>query len=701
MKNRTLALLFPLTLLAFILANFYFVQNSILGIILGFIFIYKYGLDLGKIIFAKQERFFQTIFGVLTLLGSITIFQWAMFYVYQMNHPTFVASLILSALSIEFLNFKFEKKFLNFKISNYLQPIYNYILKIRGLIFIILYVLLYIISLFLIINHNTDGIIASPWQLIPHVFFVFFGALTILLILIIYFNRNNKIPLIFFVLHAFLMSGVAFIIYQIGYGYDPFIHLAAQKVIDATGTLTPKTFYYIGEYSLIIFLKDLTQLPLDLFNRALLPVAFSIFLPTSLYYFFQTFTAKKRFALIAGLFALILPLTYFINTTPQGLTNLLCLIIILLSFLVTSKQLSIYYLFFLAILTCTIHPLYGIPIGLFVLFTWLRTSALNARIKIAAQCFVGAISTIIFPILFLGNSLFSANKISLGLTASGFNFDKLFQFKKMYLFLYDLLYVYGYNFKLIYLIFVAIALLILWRFNKLRFFRVTLLFAAIFLINYLITKFFINLSFMINQDKELFLNRIMELAFYFLLPVVIYAAYLIIKLSFQKNDNYAGRLFILFGIALLLTMSFHFSYPIFDNYKNSKEYNVTQADIDSVHYIHNKTQGDYIVLANQMVAAAAIREFGFSKYYNDNFYYSIPTGNDNNIYEYYKKMVFETPDKTYALEAMKIAGVNQAYLVVNKYWTNFPKIVEKAKLTADSWQSIDNSENYIFFYKKF
>jgi hypothetical protein len=697
---KLIQFLFPLGIIAFILANFYFVRNSVLGSLLGFIFIYKYGFDLGRVIFPRQQRFFQTLFGILTLLGGITIFQWFAFYVYQINHLTFAGSLIFSALTIEFLKLRHEWDFTPVKISDTARKIYDYAVGIRGRLFIATYIIIYIISLFLVISAQSAGIIASPWQLIPHFFFAFFGVLTVLLILITYLNRNNKAPLVFFIAHTFLMSGVALIVYQLGYGYDPFLHLAAEKVIDATGTLAPKTFYYIGEYSLILFLKNLTQLSLDTFNRALLPILFSVFLPTSLYYFFQAFSAKKRFALTAGLLAFTLPLTYFINTTPQGLTNLLCLVIILLSFLVSSKQLSIYYLFFLTLLTCTIHPLYGVPIGLFVLFTWLRTSALNAKLKIVGQCLVGLISIVVFPILFLGNSLFSANKISLGLANIHFEIANLFQFKKMYIFLYDLLYVYGYNFKLIYLIFAVVAIIVLWRFGKLRFFRTTLLFAGIFLSNYFITKFFVNLSFVINQDKELFLNRILELAFYFLLPAIVYAGYLIIKKSFQERNNYWGRIFILFSLVLLLTMSFYFSYPVFDNYKNSKEYNVTRADLDSVHYIQDNARGDYIVLANQMVAAAAIREFGFEKYYNGNFYYSIPTGNANNIYDYYKKMVFEEPKKENAIAAMNVAGVNQAYFIVNKYWTNFPKIVERAKLTANSWQSIDDGENYIFFYTK-
>jgi hypothetical protein len=125
---------------------------------------------------------------------------------------------------------------------------------------------------------------------------------------------------------------------------------------------------------------------------------------------------------------------------------------------------------------------------------------------------------------------------------------------------------------------------------------------------------------------------------------------------------------------------------------------VTRADIETVNYIRNNAAGDYIVLANQMVGAAAIRESGFAKYYGGNFYYSMPNGNENNFYRDFEKMVFNKPEREFAIEAMNLAGVDQCWLVVNDYWTNSKKIIENAKLTADDWQSIDGGANYIFRY---
>jgi len=105
------------------------------------------------------------------------------------------------------------------------------------------------------------------------------------------------------------------------------------------------------------------------------------------------------------------------------------------------------------------------------------------------------------------------------------------------------------------------------------------------------------------------------------------------------------------------------------------------------------------VLANQQVSAAALREFGFSRYYKgDVYFYPIPTG--GTLYQYYLDMVYKKPAKDTMLKAMDFAGVGQSYFVLNKYWWAFPKILAEAKLEADSWTEIKDGEIYIFKYSK-
>ncbi len=50
---------------------------------------------------------------------------------------------------------------------------------------------------------------------------------------------------------------------------------------------------------------------------------------------------------------------------------------------------------------------------------------------------------------------------------------------------------------------------------------------------------------------------------------------------------------------------------------------------------------------------------------------------------------------------MNLAGVKTSYFVLNKYWWNFIKISDQAKIEADNWQSINNGQIYVFKYVKY
>ena len=153
-------------------------------------------------------------------------------------------------------------------------------------------------------------------------------------------------------------------------------------------------------------------------------------------------------------------------------------------------------------------------------------------------------------------------------------------------------------------------------------------------------------------------------------------------------------------LTLITSTSLYFSYPVKDDYKDSQEYNVTKGDVEAVQLIDQKTEGDYIVLGNQMLAAAAIREFGFAHYYNQDFYYSIPNGNDNNLYQYYKKLVFEKVDRDFIDQAMSQANVDQAYFVLNDYWSNSEKLIPQSKFMSDNYYTTDKGSNHIFYFQK-
>jgi len=160
--------------------------------------------------------------------------------------------------------------------------------------------------------------------------------------------------------------------------------------------------------------------------------------------------------------------------------------------------------------------------------------------------------------------------------------------------------------------------------------------------------------------------------------------------------KYSWLIFLL----LLITVSLYGSYPRRDNYFNSHSFAVGQNDLAAVEWIEKDASGaPYAVLANQQVSVGALWTFGFSRYLkNDLYFYPIPTGGP--LYQIYLDMVYKNANRAAALKAADLSGVQTVYFVLNKYWTGFDKIVEQAKMGADSFQNLNNGEIYIFKYLK-
>ena len=153
----------------------------------------------------------------------------------------------------------------------------------------------------------------------------------------------------------------------------------------------------------------------------------------------------------------------------------------------------------------------------------------------------------------------------------------------------------------------------------------------------------------------------------------------------------------------MVTISLYLSYPRLDNYYNSRGYSTGELDIDAVRWINNQTEESYIVLANQQVSAAALHELGFKHYYKNEkgeeiYNYPIPTG--GKLYQYYLDMVYKKPSRQTVLAAMKLAGAEEGYFVLNKYWWAYAKVLAEAKLEADEWKEFGEGEIMVFKYKK-
>jgi hypothetical protein len=202
-------------------------------------------------------------------------------------------------------------------------------------------------------------------------------------------------------------------------------------------------------------------------------------------------------------------------------------------------------------------------------------------------------------------------------------------------------------------------------------------------------------KYLISYEREDFVNRILLLSVIFALPLFLLVIYGFLD-KLLKQNKFIKFSLLIFSL-ILVCVSLYLSYPRFDHYFNSHGYSTSASDIKAVHWINNDAKNNYIVLADQQVSAAALREYGFSQYYRDDiFYYPIPTGGP--MYQYYLNMVYDEPSSDTMHQAMDLAGVKIGYFVLNKYWWAFAKIMDEAKQQADSWNIIDDGEVYIFKY---
>ncbi|MFA6551041.1 MAG: hypothetical protein WCV41_00710 [Patescibacteria group bacterium] len=669
----------------------------------------------------------KTYLSLLSIISLLTIFGGAIYRFYRLDYFAVWLILIFTVIAFSLLKKTIFSKQEEPKPKYYLANIkyFNWLL-VTG------YSLLITASFVILFLFSTSKSIISPWQVVPWYFWLTFIAGTILLIAIILKNSLPR-PIYWLLVtgYSLLCFSVAVIIYQIGFGFDPFIHQATEKLIDATGAVYPKPWYYLGQYALIIILHKLTFVPIILLDKLLVPMLAALTLPYALYQAAKSFTTDERIAKLTSLFALIFPFTTFIITTPQNLANLFLLLIILFSLtqlqqnetLVTRYSLLVA----LSFATLIIHPITGIPAVLFVILIIGAQYIKNKFLFISHYLLFAALSVFSLPTAFyLNNQTNTAiNATSDTVSQITWNLPQFF-FSGTENFLLNFVYLYGFNISVIITLFI-IAGTIIYRQNFKNITRYSLLvtgysqyllMSLALLISYLLTKT-INFGYLIDYERANFASRILIIAVYFTLPFILLALVKLIDTILQQERAIK---YLFFGfLVLLISCSLYFSYPRNDDYFNSRGFSTSRADVDAVNWINQDAgENDYVVLANQQASAAALREFGFKKYYtvasgeskSEIFYYPIPTG--DKLYQYYLTMVDKNADspplsadsaeskraRKTALAAADLVGTKTVYFVINNYWFAFDKILAEAAVDADAIQSINNGQIYIFKYQK-
>ena len=198
----------------------------------------------------------------------------------------------------------------------------------RQMLLLVLYFATLAIAVSLLWVVRTGEALRTPWGVVPTPFFGLIFAAALAATGLLGTLRNTGRFAILALLTGLCFS-VATIVYRIGYGFDPFIHQATEQVIADAGSIFPKTWYYLGQYGLVVTLHTLSRIPIPIIDHLLLPVLATLAVPLAALTFAERLSPAH--ARVSGLTALALtsvPTTWFIVTAPQGLANLALLALI-------------------------------------------------------------------------------------------------------------------------------------------------------------------------------------------------------------------------------------------------------------------------------------------------------------------------------------------------------------------------------------
>ena len=667
------------------------ITNPYLNTVIFLIFLIFFGLKFGKF-FIPKCKLWQVFFGSLSVILLLITILTFIYWFYKININTISFSILSITLISFFLKSPKNDCHLLKKLSEIpFQEQFSLFSKLLFILFLSLSSVLF----YVLLSKNFGDTLGSPWTIIGSKFFIVFTINSFILLLLLQNTKNKTINALSTIIYFLNFLTVALIIFKYGFGFDPFIHQAAEKFIKENGVIYPKQPYYLGQYSLVLLINFLTNLSIESIDKSLTPIASAILIPLSTYFTFKKLELQK-FILISIALIPLFPLSFFIQTTPNSLSLLLFYVVSLWiwkEFAETNWRSNLFGIL-LSITTCAIHPLIGIP----TLIIYIASLFKNNKIASLIYC---VILTISIPLALSVNNLLSSGSLNLTLNLN--NFLELFKQPYWYIFAgapieWRLLYFYK---MLIVPALVLIGILGFviaikkYKITKANFFIKTIIYLFI---STFITSSVLFFTDVVSYEQTNYARRILTMISLLLLPFITISIHeFFIKFS---TSTFKKIIIAILGSVLLL-ISFYFTYPTRDKISFYTGFTVRDADIEVVNFIadRNKEQ-NYIVITNQIISAAAIKEFGFKKYYDtvkgQQFFYSIPTGGP--MYEFFSKMVYQDAKKEWMVEAMDFAGVNKAYFVHTSYWAPAGEIRDKAKLEADAWWEFGPMQLWVYEY---
>lgn len=548
-------------------------------------------------------------------------------------------------------------------------------------------------TLFLLFTANKHGTLVSirtPWPLLPAGFFgvlliPFFASL-----LAAWKSRSSGAVALCTAAVFLSVTALTPLLYPNGYGFDGFLHRASETILLETGILHPKPPYYIGQYTLVIWLARLCHLPVHLFDIWLVP--FFSLLPLLVSWILLRNTEKNRFFL--ALLPLFLPFAGFITTTPQALAYLLGFSSLLLAVHGSARRLSPLFPISLGMWAILCHPLGGLPFfGALLLFFWAnRFSKAPLLRRLGLFClWIGSALLIPFLFLFQKGAIRASLSPLADLQPLKLATVSLFHLPSAHLNPWvDLAATMLFALPLLLL---AGMVGSLFRSSSRKTALPFVLSGTAFLLSGFILQRLSDFSFLITYERSAYADRLFLIASFLLsLPLLFLLSEILPHL---RKTSLVLFLFCIVTGAGWHALHVYNSLPRHDAGAASYGWSVGAEDKSVVRWIDQQAQGKrYAVLANQTVSAAAIEAFGFKRYVNDVFYYPVPTGGP--LYELFLKATKKDTDLTPIKQAATLTDSQVVFVVLNRYWWDADQVRETLSQLAHEHHSFDGGAIDVF-----
>lgn len=569
-----------------------------------------------------------------------------------------------------------------------------------------LYCALIAVAFVLIVGSRTTASSLGPWEELPSVFLAFFFLASALLFSAAH-RLNGWMIQSALVIHTLMATTLALIMYPLGYGFDPFLHHAAEKHIATYGSISPLPLIYGGHYAFMVFVSKISGLPVALLDQMLVPLLVGA-APLACW------VALKR--LVNGsdatrarviLLALAVPYPYIIITTPWSFAILLVLLLVcrfVCSF-ENSSRISLFDLWLFTFAVFFVHPLAGIPAFFFTSTATLLFYAkkLAPRIQTwfaAAWLLFGSFA------LALALTLYAAinHEFTIHWMMQSLDWSRLNVFSSRFDALLDPTYLWSLLSLLVVIILASCSVYALircgtWRKNIAL---ISLVAAIITLGNAFILRYFIAFSSLVSYERGDYSERLVHLAILFIFPLAAFSVARFAEQFEKPLQLHLVTLFITLLAAGIITAGLYLSYPRNDAFASYHGVTVSAADSDAVRWIHNDAkESEVAILANQVSAAAAIREYGFYRYYSmksgEQFYYSIPASSQ--LHAYFMQMA-SRPEPRVIDSVRALLPVSVVYFILHDYEPRFELVADIAARFAVREQSFGDGAVRVFVYEQ-